>query len=119
MRGRLTHLFDSLSAFYTSGQKDANFGWEDTAHDTVSELAGKFIERFSEICAKGKGADAAYALWYTEMLRLSEPNGFPIAHSDYDLPEDCLLLIFYNSPDQMPKPDICIPLPPPGEAPNV
>src|SRR4051794_26823117 len=91
--------FYSEAALYTTGQEAAYFGWEDAANDTVSQLADKFIERFPEICAKGKGSDPTYAMWYRELLRTTEPNGFPIAYADYDLPDGCLPLIFYDRPD--------------------
>ena len=114
--GAMIASFDADAAFYTTGQEAAYFGWEDAAQDTVSQLADKFIERFPEICAKGKGSDTNYATWYRDMLSLTEPNGFPVAYADYDLPEDCLPLVFYDRPHVDEKRDVCIPLPPPGEA---
>ena len=105
---------EDLKAFYTSALEDAYFGWEDTAGATVSQLADKFIERFPQICARAKGLDPAYAAWYQEMLRRSEPNGLPVTFADYDLPQDCIRIAFIEPPIPGGKiPDICIPFPPP------
>ena len=107
---------DANVARYTSGQENAYFGWEDAADDTVSQLADKFIMRFPELCARGKGADPSYAQWYREMLSATEPNGLPIAYADYDLPDDCWSVIYYNPPLEGSKqPDACVPLPPPDK----
>jgi hypothetical protein len=114
--GAMIAEFYTDAAFYTSGQEDKYFGWEDAARDTVDKLADKFIERFPDICAKGKGADPRYAAWYRDMLSATEPNGFPVAYADYDLPDDCLPLLFYDHPQVEERRDKCIPLPPPGEA---
>ena len=110
--GALISGGDPLVARYTSGQEASYFGWEDAAGDTVPQLADKFLERFPEICSKGKGKDEAYASWYVDMLRLTMPNGLPVAYDDYDLHEDCLPLIFYEHPDAKVNTPTCIPLPP-------
>ena len=123
--GNISHLngaeiadFNADSTFYTTEQEDAYFGWKDVVHDSVAQLADKFIERFPEICAKGKGADPAYAAWYRHMLNATEPNGFPIAYGDFDVRMDCLEVMFYRGPDEKLHDNMGVPFPPPGEAPD-
>jgi hypothetical protein len=81
---------DGPMARYSTGQARAYFDWPDAADDTPEQLARKFLERFPEIAAQSQGADAAYAEWYAEMLRLSEPDGAPIAYADWELDPNAL-----------------------------
>jgi hypothetical protein len=80
-------------ARYTTGQARAYFDWPDAADDTPEQLAHKFLERFPEIAAESLGADAAYAEWYAEMLRLSEPDGVPIVYADWELEPGVLTIV--------------------------
>jgi hypothetical protein len=48
---------------------------------------------------------------YLEMLHLTDPDKVPIAYADYDLPGDRLATAGG-------KPDVFIPLPPPGLGPE-
>jgi hypothetical protein len=77
-------------ARYSTGQARAYFDWPDAADDTPEQLARKFLTRFPEIAAQSQGADAAYVEWYAEMLRLSEPDGAPIAYADWELDPNML-----------------------------
>lgn len=96
-------------ARYSSGQGTAYFGWEDADRESPRALAEQFLERFSSLAQRGSGRDWAYAGWYLEMLRLTEPGALPIAYADYPLPCDYL-------PTVGAEPLAPIPLPPPGEA---
>ena len=81
------------AANYGSAQERAPFGWDDAAEDTPAQLAQKFIARFGELCAHGRGTDQAYAGWYAEMLRASEPAGAPIFYADWELDRAVVTLI--------------------------
>ena len=85
-------------AHYSSGSGDRYFDWDDAADDSPLELAGKFIERFPELAAAGRGRDADYVRWYDDLLRMTEPDGLPYAYADWPSPEDSLG-IFVGSMD--------------------
>lgn len=99
---------DAPVARYGSGQDRAYFGWEDAADDTSQELAYKFVERFPEVCAQSWGQDWAYAGWYMELLRLTEPSGAPIVYADWDLDPGVVSVIGDTANDT-------VALPPSGE----
>ena len=103
----------NLAAHYTSAAGDEYFGWHDAGHDTPSELARKFIERFPEIVDAGRGSDWLYAGWFVEMLHLTYPYDVPYAMADWDTPDDYLETV---SPVE--DKDVRVPLPPPGLAPR-
>jgi hypothetical protein len=71
------------AANYTSGQDNNYFDWHDAEHDTARQLAQKFLERFSDICTKGRGLDHEYVGWYVQMLGFSERGIFPVSYADY------------------------------------
>jgi hypothetical protein len=101
----------SRAASYSSASERAYFGWEDTEGADPRRLAERFIERFPEIAAAGRGADPAYATWYAEMLRSTEPDALPIAFADWPTPDDCMTTVA-----PAPGPARRVPLPPPGKA---
>lgn len=105
--------WDCLAAHYTSGVGADYFGWDDAADLTPVEMATLFIARFPEIVASAKGEDPAYAHWYQEMLRMTDPDLLPIAYADWDAPEDGLETVCYG--DDGRRRDIVVPSPPPGE----
>lgn len=82
IHGAQLHNEDHWTACYTSGQKNKYFGWQDATHDTVQQLAQKFMERFPEIVEASKGDDWNYAGWYVRMLGYADQGFFPIAYSD-------------------------------------
>ena len=94
------------AAHYSSGALDEYFDWKDAGNDTPAELAEKFVERFPELAAEGKGPDPDYVRWYQDMLQATEPDGLVSAYADWDQPEDALDL-FHGSMRAR------IPLPPP------
>jgi hypothetical protein len=104
--------WNTLSAHYTTGQGLKFFGWEDAERLTPEQLAELFIERFPDVSTAGFGTDWTYAGWYLEMLRLTDPDLFPIAYSDY----------FDDELDGLPctggarAQDLLVPFPPPGLA---
>lgn len=73
-------------AEYSSTEGDTFFGWQDAVGAPLGKLAELFVERFPELAESGKGSDWAYAGWYMEMLRLTEPSALPIAYADWELP---------------------------------
>lgn len=111
-RGAMLADWNNLAAHYTTGQELRFFGWEDAENLTPAQLADRFVERFPEIAAAGFGSDWEYAGWYQEVLRLTEPDAFPIAYSDY----------FDDELDGLPcvggarAESLVIPFPPPGLA---
>ena len=70
-------------AFYTSGQDNNYFGWEDATEDTARELADKFEQRFPAIISNSFGNDYEYVGWYVEMLGMAELGALPEAYFDY------------------------------------
>jgi hypothetical protein len=48
------------------------------------ETARRILELYPRLAQHGQGNDAAYALWYSEMLRLTEPDGLIFATAFYD-----------------------------------
>jgi len=99
-----------LVAHYTSAAGTEYFDWTDAAHDTPSGLARKFVSRFPDIVAAGRGSDWAYAGWYVEMLHLTYPNRFPYAVADWPSPDDYLPTIVVGDGEP-----VHVPLPPPGQ----
>jgi len=98
-----------LIARYSSADGNRYFGLEDTENADSKELAKLFIRRFPRIAEAGCDKDWEYAGWYQWMLKLTDPDTFPIAYADWDLPLDCLSTTGRQN-------DIEIPLPPPGLA---
>jgi DNA-binding transcriptional ArsR family regulator len=101
---------DRVAARYTSGQGARFFDWEDAEHDPPGALAGKFLERFPDLAAQGKGTDPDYARWYARMLRVTDPDGLIYAYADWELPEDHLPALGCTA-------DVKVSLPPLGEGP--
>lgn len=104
--------WEGLVAHYTTGQEQHYFGWDDAADATPAQMADLFIERFPEVAAAGLGSDWAYAGWYQEMMRLTDPDAFPIAYSDY-FDDDAGGLTCVGG-DRVTG--LVIPMPPPGLA---
>lgn len=96
-------------ASYSTGSGANCFGWTDAADDAPEALAAKFQERFAALCEEGRGRDEAYARWYSEMLRATEPDGLIYAFADWPSPKDGLAAL------RMPE-GMRVPFPPPGEA---
>lgn len=96
---------------YTTGDGGACFEWTDATDDGPVALADKFVARFPEIVARGWGEDAEYVGWFAAMLAATAPAGLPYAWADWDVPDDRL-------PVEGAGDNPCVPLPPPGEAPD-
>jgi hypothetical protein len=108
--GAMALDFNACSANYTSGMDATYFGWEDARQDTARELADKFIQRFSEVAAAGRGRDWEYTGWYVEMLGTAEEGHLPLSYADW-----------YDEPNPRWLPTTSgfesgVPMPPPGEA---
>lgn len=103
---RLVEFNDQLVAAYTSGQGSRFFDWPDAARATPTQLADKFIDRFSRIAEAGRGSDWLYAGWYVDMLSRTYPDAFPIAYADWELPAEKMTTVGGREVD--------LPLPPPG-----
>ena len=86
--GAICDVSGKLAPRYSSGQKDDYFDWGDTAGDSPTELALKFIARFPRIVEASRGNDNEYVGWYTEMLRVTEPEGIIYAIGDFGMPRD-------------------------------
>ena len=95
-------------ARYSTGQMRAYCDWPDATGDIPEQMARKFVESFPKIALESHGADAAYAGWYAEMLRLTEPDGAPIAYADWELDPDALIVVGQIACRS-------VPLPPGGE----
>ena len=98
-----------LVVYYTNCQGVQCFEWTDAADDTPEQLATKFIDHFPELSQQGRGRDEAYALWYSEMLKATEPTGLIFAEDRWVMPDDEIVPIGVSE-------DVIIPPPPPGEA---
>jgi len=107
----LARYNEELVWFYTSANQDAYFNQRPEPDATPAELADEFVQLFPNISASAKCGDAAYIRWYEEMLRLTEPDLFPIAFADWRLPQDKLKTVGGRRTDE-----VFIPLPPPGLA---
>jgi DNA-binding transcriptional ArsR family regulator len=101
---------DGPIARYSSGQGAKFFDWVDAELDPPVALASKFLQRFPELAAQGRGSDPDYIRWYTGMLRATDPDGLIYAYADWELPGDHLPALGCMA-------DVKIPFPPPGEAP--
>lgn len=98
-----------LAVAYTSAAEDEYFKWTDAGQETPSGLARKFIQRFPDVVAAGRGRDWLYAGWYVEMLGLTYPNRFPYASADWEVPEDYLPTITIGEDGGA---EVHVPLPP-------
>jgi hypothetical protein len=99
------------TARYTSGQEPTPYDWEDSADDTPEQLAKKFIERFADLAAAGKGRDEPYARWFAEMMAMTATNGLIYAGADYDMPEGYLPAAYQG---EWRVKEVRVPLPPVG-----
>jgi hypothetical protein len=70
---------------YSSADKDRYFGWPDAAGKSARQLAQMFIDRFTEVSARGAGRDRAYAGWFVSTLGAAENGRLPICFADYEL----------------------------------
>jgi hypothetical protein len=104
---------DGPVATYTSGMEHRYFDWG-TAGLTPSQLADRFLERFAEVAALGRGRDWLYAGWFVEMLSLTHPAHVPIAYAEYleHGPESRWMSTTSPESDRV----IVVSMPPPGEA---
>ncbi|MGO9471322.1 MAG: hypothetical protein ACLQVF_45100 [Isosphaeraceae bacterium] len=107
--GALVSDYEAAAARYSSSDGARCFGWPDAVDDSPGQLATKFLDRFVELSESRRGRDGAYARWYCEMLRSTEPGGLIYAYADWELPGDGL-------PTLGDAKGALIPLPPPGEA---
>jgi hypothetical protein len=105
------NISNNLVARYTSGNENAYFDWVDYDDAPPEYLADIFSRYHPEIVDAGYGKDQEYADWYELMLNLTEPDFFPIAYADWDLPSDYLETTSLND-----KKKVKIPIPPPGVA---
>jgi hypothetical protein len=103
-----------LVAHYTSSSEAEYFGWPDAGHTTPSGLARRFVERFPEIVAAGKGRDWAYVGWYIEMLHLTYPTRLPYVYSEFEGPCPYIAMMTVGGD----RSAVHVPRPPPGEAPD-
>lgn len=94
-----------LIARYTSADGTLYFGWQDAQGADVKQLADLFQARFPETCSAAAGEDAAYTIWFEDMLERTYPDAFPIAYADWELPSDRLLTVGGR--------ELVLPLPPP------
>jgi hypothetical protein len=99
----------SLAVYYTNSQGAQCFDWTDAADDTPEQLATKFIDHFPELSEQGRGGDEAYALWYSEMLKGTEPAGLIFAQDGWVMPDDEIVPTGISE-------DVIVPPPPEGEA---
>ncbi len=100
-------------AYYTSAQRNFYFNWSDAQNDTTRQLAQKFLERFPDICMKGRGLDYEYSGWYVQMLGLSERGMFPYCYADY---YEANPLWISTTGEAVTSEIIHLPYPPPGLA---
>ncbi|HEV2360631.1 MAG TPA: hypothetical protein VGS21_02905 [Acidimicrobiales bacterium] len=109
--GRIEHgYFDTpLVAIYTSGNGSRYYGYDGTLM-TSAELADAFARSHSAIMRAAHGEDPAYVAWYRRMLELTEPNRFPYASADFEIPDNRLDWMSVGRADG----DVTIPLPPPS-----
>lgn len=101
----------SEKCFYGSGQYERFFDWPDAERDSTTALADKFLQRFPDLAAEGKGEDPDYVRWYDEMLRLTAPRGVVYAFADWTVPDDRLPVAGDEDANE-----VMVPLPPPGAA---
>ena len=84
----------SATPQYTSAAGREVFGWKDAKNLTPSRLADMFVQRFAEICARGKGSDWEYAGWFSWMLHETFPDCLPVAFGeDLEVPPGGLVTI--------------------------
>jgi hypothetical protein len=108
--GAMPRDFHREMAHYTTGQKNAYFGWDDARQDTVEQLATRFIERFPDLVRQGRGLDWPYAGWYVQMLGFAEKGALPVAYADcFPRPDPSWLPTTKGA-------DSGLPMPPGGEA---
>jgi hypothetical protein len=108
--------FDAVSIFgrhrphhtYSSASGQQPFQWKGVAFSTPRELAKRFVEENREVAFAGWGPDSKYTQWFTEVLRMTEPNGLYYAFAEFEEPTSFL----YTRHTHVKQ----IPLPPPGLA---
>lgn len=81
----LNNLMDRRVAIYSAADDGgAYFDWADAKGNNSRELANKFITRFPEIAAQGKGRDWAYAGWLAELVGfLEQGDWLPTVEWEY------------------------------------
>jgi hypothetical protein len=49
-----------------------------------SETAARILEMYPQLAERGRGSDGPYVRWYSEMLRLTAPDGLIISSAYHD-----------------------------------
>lgn len=107
---------------YSSASENEYFGWTDAKSDDARAMAARFVARFPEVAAAGKGRDWAYAGWLLELIGTLErhPGMVPIVVAENlgTLPQrlDHLPLRHYGSGARETSAPASFPLPPGGLA---
>lgn len=75
---------DGERARYSGASGNRYFEWDDSATDSARSLAAKFLIRFPEVAASGRGRDWEYAGWLSELLGVLERDAvLPIVMAEY------------------------------------
>jgi hypothetical protein len=70
--------------WYSSSQEAQPFGWQDASSDDARALAEKFLARFPQTAAAGKGRDWPYAGWLSELVGFLETGDLlPFVFAEY------------------------------------
>lgn len=73
-----------IAHYSAAGDGDSYFDWPDAKGNDARALADKFIARFPEIAARGKGRDWEYAGWLCELLGfLEQGDWLPTVEWEY------------------------------------
>jgi len=94
------------------------FEWADAAADTARRLADKFIVRFPELSAAGRGRDWLYAGWLSELLGVLETDrALPVTMLEFMSPKPWEMTSLILRPYGSGAGDGQFALPPPGHRP--
>lgn len=100
---------------YSAASGNHYFGWKDGGSDNARTLAEKFIHRFPQTAAAGRGRDWPYAGWLSELVGFLESGALlPFVAAEYfeTEPEDLRFLPIRDC-DRGGDVLIGFPLPPP------
>jgi hypothetical protein len=107
--------FDS-AAVYSSASENRYFDWPDARQDTSVQLAEKFLLRFPEVAARGKGSNSRYAGWLSDLLGVLAMGDFlPVVRTEYTTDEELrqlrTLRLHRWTPAGLGAPELEFPLP--------
>lgn len=87
------------------GDFDSEYYWWDGILEQSPDLiTDQFVERFPGLMSWGTGRDWAYAGWYQEMMRATQPDAVPLIVDSFDGFSKCLVAVGGRTIEELMSP---------------